>query len=58
MTRIVFIGLGNMGGPMAASLVKARRRVHGYDLAPALRDAAAQAGVNIATSTEAAALRA
>ena len=28
MTTIAFIGLGNMGGPMAANLVKAGTRVH------------------------------
>ena len=32
MTTIAFIGLGNMGGPMAANLVKAGHRVIGYDL--------------------------
>jgi len=29
MTAIAFIGLGNMGGPMAANLVKAGHRVVG-----------------------------
>ncbi len=33
MTRIAFIGLGNMGGPMAANLVKAGHDVFGFDLA-------------------------
>ena len=33
--RIGFIGLGNMGAPMAANLVKAGHFVTGYDLAPA-----------------------
>jgi 3-hydroxyisobutyrate dehydrogenase len=32
MTTIAFIGLGNMGNPMAANLVKARHRVLGFDL--------------------------
>ncbi len=32
--RIGFIGLGNMGGPMAANLVKAGHQVAGYDVAP------------------------
>ncbi|MGE3991515.1 NAD(P)-binding domain-containing protein, partial [Pseudorhodoplanes sp.] len=31
MARIAFIGLGNMGGPMAQNLVKAGHDVHGYD---------------------------
>jgi 3-hydroxyisobutyrate dehydrogenase len=32
MTRIAFLGLGNMGGPMAANLVKAGHEVAGFDL--------------------------
>ena len=32
MARIAFIGLGNMGAPMAANLVKAGHTVTGYDL--------------------------
>lgn len=47
---IAFIGLGNMGGPMAANLVKAGFTVKGFDLVDALRDAAQAAGVNIAAS--------
>jgi 3-hydroxyisobutyrate dehydrogenase len=50
MTTIAFIGLGNMGGPMAANLVKAQHRVIGVDLAPALREAAEKEGVTIAAS--------
>ena len=33
--RIGFIGLGNMGGGMAANLAKAGHEVHAFDLAPA-----------------------
>ncbi|HWL18232.1 MAG TPA: 3-hydroxyisobutyrate dehydrogenase [Bradyrhizobium sp.] len=47
---IGFIGLGNMGGPMAGNLVKAGYAVAGFDLAPACRDAAAAQGVRIAAS--------
>jgi len=47
---IAFIGLGNMGGPMAANLVKAGFEVIGFDLVPASREAAAAAGVKIAAS--------
>ena len=47
MTAIGFIGLGNMGGPMAANLVKAGHRVSGFDLVPAALTAARQAGVEI-----------
>ena len=50
MTIIAFIGLGNMGGPMAANLVKAGHEVLGFDLVAALREAAARAGVGIAAS--------
>ena len=32
MTEIAFIGLGNMGAPMAANLVRAGHRVRGFDL--------------------------
>src|SRR5215831_15925173 len=35
MARIGFIGLGNMGGPMAANLVKAGHAVTGSDVVPA-----------------------
>ena len=31
MTTIAFLGLGNMGGPMAANLVAAGHTVHGFD---------------------------
>ncbi len=34
MTVIAFIGLGNMGNPMAANLVRAGHVVQGFDLAP------------------------
>ena len=35
MTRIAFIGLGNMGAPMARNLVQAGHSVHGFDVAAA-----------------------
>jgi len=54
MTAIAFIGLGNMGGPMAANLVKAGHRVAGFDLVAALRETAAASGVAIADSARAA----
>ncbi|MGC4961776.1 3-hydroxyisobutyrate dehydrogenase [Gordonia sp. DT101] len=34
MTTIAFLGLGNMGGPMAANLVTAGHTVHGFDPVP------------------------
>lgn len=48
MTKIAFIGLGNMGGPMAANLVKAGHAVTGFDLSEASRNAAAKTGVSVA----------
>jgi 3-hydroxyisobutyrate dehydrogenase len=45
MATIGFIGLGNMGGPMAGNLVKAGHDVKGFDLVPASVKAAEKAGV-------------
>lgn len=50
MATVGFIGLGNMGGPMAANLVKAGHVVTGYDLNPAALQALAQAGGKVAAS--------
>ncbi len=50
MPAIGFIGLGNMGAPMAANLVKAGEHVLGFDLMPALRKASAQDGIQIVAS--------
>ncbi len=50
MTQIAFIGLGNMGGPMAANLAKAGHAVRGFDLSPVSREAAARDGVSIGAS--------
>jgi 3-hydroxyisobutyrate dehydrogenase len=47
---IAVIGLGNMGGPMAANLVKAGHKVTGFDLVKASTDAAKADGVAIAGS--------
>lgn len=44
MTTIAFLGLGNMGGPMAANLVAAGHVVRGFDPVPALTQAAAEKG--------------
>ncbi len=48
--RIGFIGLGNMGGPMAANLVKAGHTVTGFDLNPAALEALQSAGGKTAAS--------
>ncbi len=50
MTQIAFIGLGNMGGPMAANLVKAGFAIRGFDLAESSKKAAAAAGIAVAAS--------
>ncbi|OWV74605.1 3-hydroxyisobutyrate dehydrogenase [Rhizobium sp. R339] len=49
MARIAFIGLGNMGGPMAANLVKAGHEVLGFDLAASVLKAAEESGVKPAS---------
>ena len=50
MATIAFIGLGNMGGPMAANLVKAGHTVRGFDLLPQHLEEARANGLQIATS--------
>ncbi len=42
--NIAFLGLGNMGGPMAANLVAAGHTVHAFDPVPALKAAAEAKG--------------
>ena len=54
MAEIAFIGLGNMGGPMAANLVRAGHSVRGFDLSDTATKAAAASGITIrATAAEA-----
>ena len=50
MATIGFIGLGNMGAPMAANLVKAGHKVAGYDINAAALRALEQAGGTAAGS--------
>jgi 3-hydroxyisobutyrate dehydrogenase len=54
MANIAFIGLGNMGGPMAANLVKAGDKVTGFDLVEASRSQAKADGATITDSAAAA----
>ncbi|MFL5020262.1 MAG: NAD(P)-binding domain-containing protein, partial [Rhizobium sp.] len=49
MAKIAFIGLGNMGGPMAANLVKSGHEVFGFDLAASVLKAAEESGVKPAS---------
>lgn len=54
MSRIAFIGLGNMGGPMAINLAKAGHQVQVFDLsAAAVDEVAAAGGVAAASAHEA-----
>lgn len=50
MAKIGFIGLGNMGAPMAANLVKAGHDVTGFDIVPAALAALEAAGGRAAAS--------
>ncbi len=54
MATIAFIGLGNMGGPMAANLVKAGHKVRAYDMVPQAVGRARDAGCTIVDSVAAA----
>lgn len=58
MSKIAFIGLGNMGGPMAANLVEAGHEVLAVDLVPELVEQAVEAGASAAESAAAAAKQA
>ena len=50
MAKIAFIGLGNMGGGMAANLARAKHKVAAFDLSDAALDRAEQAGCARAAS--------
>ena len=54
MARVAFIGLGNMGGGMAANLAKAGHEVRAFDLArPALDRAVEHGCIEVASAAEA-----
>jgi 3-hydroxyisobutyrate dehydrogenase len=55
MAEIGFIGLGNMGGPMAANLVKAGHSVKGYDIGADALKTAEKNGIKVVGSVEEAA---
>ncbi len=48
MANIAFLGLGNMGLPMAVNLHRAGHGVIGFDLSPSSRAQAAAAGISLA----------
>ncbi|MGE3067328.1 MAG: 3-hydroxyisobutyrate dehydrogenase [Hyphomicrobiaceae bacterium] len=50
MARIGFVGLGNMGTPMAANLVKKGHEVRGFDVVASNLDAAAKRGIGKAST--------
>ncbi len=50
MTKIGFIGLGNMGGPMAANLVKAGHEVTGFDIVAAHTESLGTIGGHVAAT--------
>src|SRR6202161_444147 len=53
MATIGFIGLGNMGAPMAANLVRSGHHISGFDVVPASREASAKDGVQIVATAKA-----
>ena len=54
MAKIGFIGLGNMGLPMAQNLLKAGHAVAGFDMSKAQTDALAASGGQAMASAKAA----
>ena len=50
MTNIAFIGVGNMGNPMAGNLIKAGHGVVAFDLSAELLAKAVAAGATAAAS--------
>jgi 3-hydroxyisobutyrate dehydrogenase len=50
MARIGFVGLGNMGLPMAANLAKAGHAVRGFDMSPVQTGKAHEKGIEISPS--------
>lgn len=53
MTSIAFIGLGNMGLPMATNLVQAGHTVRGFDVGATAQAAAAEAGITVGNTVAA-----
>ncbi|MFD4292090.1 3-hydroxyisobutyrate dehydrogenase [Rhodococcus sp. NPDC058505] len=51
---VAFLGLGHMGGPMAANLVRAGHEVTGYDPVPAAQEQAFKDGLTVADTAAAA----
>jgi 3-hydroxyisobutyrate dehydrogenase len=47
MATIAFVGLGNMGLPMALNLAKAGHEIRGFEIVPAAIEAAEKAGIEV-----------
>ena len=58
MSTVAFLGLGHMGGPMAANLLAAGHTVRGFDPVSALKEAAAERGAEVFDSGAEAAINA
>ena len=58
MSTVAFLGLGHMGGPMAANLLTAGHTVRGFDPVSALKEAAAERGAEVFDSGAEAAINA
>ncbi|MEO5666984.1 MAG: 3-hydroxyisobutyrate dehydrogenase [Bdellovibrionota bacterium] len=52
MRRIAFLGLGNMGGPMAANLLKAGFEVSVFDIQEAARERFRELGAKVSSTAE------
>ncbi|KKJ77394.1 3-hydroxyisobutyrate dehydrogenase [Kiloniella litopenaei] len=52
MKTVAFIGLGNMGGPMAANLVKANYVVKGFDLSEQAKEQARKDGIEVVDNVD------
>lgn len=50
MAQVAFIGLGNMGGPMAANLLEAGHRLTAFDLVPEALERLREQGAGVAGS--------
>jgi len=50
MSTIAFIGVGNMGGPMARNLLKAQEQVRAFDVSPAAMKPIVEAGASQANT--------
>lgn len=48
LPKVAFLGLGHMGGPMAANLVRAGYSVAGFDPVPAAQEEATKNGITVA----------